>query len=128
MKINRKKIENLLREKIQYGKSSDQELADILNVHPSTVSRWRNRFGIPPADKFEKRFRKKYGKNSIEIFKQMIEEEDSLQKIANRFGFTREYARQVYNKLYSDSDKLVRPRRRGRYKSKLRSNRSLFIR
>jgi len=114
MKIDKKKIETILREKIQYGSSSDQELAEILNVHPSTISRWRNRFDIPPADKFEKRFRKKYGRNSIEIFKKMVEEEASLQKIANHFGFTREYARQVYNKLYRNSDQILRPRRRGR--------------
>ena len=115
MKIDKKKIEGILREKIQYGSCSDQELAEILDVHPSTVSRWRNRFNIPPADKFEKRFRKKYGKDSIEIFKKMIRDESSLQKIANHFGFTREYARQVYNKIYSGSD-MFRPRRRGRYR------------
>jgi len=121
MKINKYKIETILREKIEHGSLSDQELANILKVHPSTVSRWRNRFNIPPADKFEKRFRKKYGRDSIEIFKKMIEEESSLQGIANHFGFTREYARQVFNKLYQNSDKIVRPRRRGRYKKQVKA-------
>jgi len=120
MKINKYKIETILREKIEHGSLSDQELANILKVHPSTVSRWRNRFNIPPADKFEKRFRKKYGRDSIEIFKKMIEEESSLQRIANHFGFTREYARQVFNKLYQNSDKIVRPRKRGRYKKQVK--------
>ena len=120
MKINRYKIETILREKIEHGSLDDQELAHILKVHSSTVSRWRKKFNIPPADKFEKKFRKKYGRDSIEIFKKMIEEESSLQRIANHFGFTREYARQVFNKLYQNSDKIVRPRKRGRYKKQVK--------
>lgn len=120
MKINKYKIETILRQKIEHGSWSDQELANILKVHPSTVSRWRNRFNISPSDKFEKRFRKKYGRESIEIFKKMVVEESSLQRIANHFGFTREYARQVYNKLYQNSDKIVRTRKRRRYKKQVK--------
>ena len=60
-------------------------------------------FNIKPADKFKRKFKEKYGTDALEYFDMMVRNCSTLQEIANYFGFSREYARQVYNKLYHKS-------------------------
>lgn len=103
MKIDKTTIERFIREKVEIDALSDAQIARLLNVGTSTVSHWRNRFNIKPADKFKRKFREKYGLDAIESFDMMVRNRATLQEIANYFGFTREYARQVYNKLYRGS-------------------------
>lgn len=114
MKIDRNKIEHILRESVERHCMADYEIAQQLKVATSTISLWRNRFNIRPANKFERKFKEKYGANSIELFKKMVQERRTLQEIGDYFGFTREYARQVRNKLLAQIQaprELVRKRR-----------------
>lgn len=103
MKVDRATIEQFIREKVEVEALSDAQIARLLNVGTSTISHWRNRFNIKPADKFRRKFCEKYGVDAIESFDMMVRHRATLQEIANYFGFTREYARQVYNKLYHGS-------------------------
>jgi hypothetical protein len=79
---------------------SDAQIARLLHVGTSTASHWRNKFHIKPADKFKRKFQEKYGPDALESFDMMIQHGATLQEIGHAFGFSREYARQVYNKLY----------------------------
>lgn len=90
---------------------SDAQIACLLNVATSTIAKWRNAFKIKPADKFERKFKEKYGKDSFNVFDAMARSNVSLQRIANYFGFSREYARQIVNKRYG-APPLDRRRRR----------------
>lgn len=103
MKIDRAGIEQFIREKVEIETLTDAEIARLLKVGTSTISHWRNKFNIRPADKFKRKFREKYGSDALEYFDMMVKDHTTLQEIANYFGFSREYARQVYNKLYNKS-------------------------
>ncbi len=103
MKIDKSRIEQFIREKVEIETLTDAQIARLLNVGTSTVSHWRNKFNIKPADKFKRKFKEKYGQDALECFDMMIRNRATLQEIASYFGFSREYARQVYNKLYHGS-------------------------
>ncbi len=103
MKIEKAKLESFIRKKIEAEALSDAQIAHILGVGTSTISHWRNRCNIKPADKFKRKFKEKYGPDALYHFDMMVKSRASLQAIANHFGFSREYARQVYNKLYRTS-------------------------
>ena len=103
MKIDKSRIEQFIREKVEIETLTDAQIARLLNVGTSTVSHWRNKFNIKPADKFKRKFKEKYGSDALEYFDMMIKNRATLQEIASYFGFSREYARQVYNKLYHGS-------------------------
>ena len=103
MKIDKSSIEQFIREKVEVEALTDAQIAQLLDVGTSTISHWRNKFNIRPADKFKRKFKEKYGPDAIESFDMMVRNRTTLQEIANYFGFTREYARQVYNKLYKGS-------------------------
>lgn len=114
MKIDKTRIEQYIREKIEIETLTDAQIAHLLNVGASTVSHWRNKFNIRPADKFKRKFKEKYGSNALACFDMMIRNRATLQEIASYFGFSREYARQVYNKLYHGSYSKHQHRRRYR--------------
>jgi transposase len=101
MKIDKANIEQFIREKVEIDSLTDAQIARLLNVGTSTISHWRNKFNIRPADKFKRKFKEKYGSDALQSFDMMVKNRTTLQEIANYFGFTREYARQVYNKLYN---------------------------
>ena len=103
MKIDKARIEQFIREKIELEALTDAQIAPLLNVGTSTVSHWRNKFNIRPADKFKRKFKEKYGSDALACFDMMIRNHATLQEIASSFGFSREYARQVYSKLYHGS-------------------------
>ena len=98
-KIDASYIEQFLRAKVETEKLSDREMALALHVALSTVTHWRHKLHIPPADKFTRKFQEKYGPDALECFKRMRRQEATLKAIAHQFGFSREYARQVSNKL-----------------------------
>ena len=100
MKIDKSRIEQFIREKIEMETLTDAQIARLLNVGASTVSHWRNKFNIRPDDKFKRKFKEKYGPDALACFDMMIRNRATLQEIASYFGFSREYARQVYSKLY----------------------------
>jgi len=103
IKIDKGHIEQFIRTKVEQERLGDAQIAQLLHVGTSTASHWRNKFHIKPADKFERKFQEKYGPDALECFDMMICHGGSLQEVATYFGFTREYARQVYNKLYHGS-------------------------
>ena len=114
MKIDKANIEQFIREKVEIDALTDAQIARLLNVGTSTISHWRNKFNIKPADKFKRKFKEKYGPDALDSFHMMVKNRTTLQEIADYFGFTREYARQVYNKLYDGSYSEYLRRRRYR--------------
>jgi len=99
MKIDKAHIEQFIREKVEIETRTDAQIARLLNVGTTTVTHWRNKFHIKPADKFKRKFTEKYGQDALECFDMMIKNRATLQEIASYFGFSREYARQVYNRM-----------------------------
>lgn len=78
---------------------SDREIAQREGVSMSTIAHWRNRAGIAPADKFVKSFQQIYGIGALTRFRIMLDHHTPLAEIGRHFGFSREYARQVKEKL-----------------------------
>jgi hypothetical protein len=103
MKIDKTQIEVFLHQKVEDEALRDAQIARLLHVGTSTVRYWRKRYHIKPAKKFQRKFRDKYGPDALERFDHMVRTRATLQAIAAHFGFTREYARQVYEKLYHAS-------------------------
>ncbi len=110
MKIDKTRIEGFIRKKVEVETLTDTQIARLLGVCPSTASHWRNKFHIKPADKFRRKFKETYGPGALETFDVMVAQRATLQEIADHFGFSREYARQVYNKLYDKSRRSRRSR------------------
>jgi len=89
-----------VREKAEVEGLYDYEIADALNLDIPIVRRVRNIRGIKRRHCFAGRFNERYGKDSVDTFRRIIEKPDSsLADTARHFGFTREYARQVYRKI-----------------------------
>jgi Mn-dependent DtxR family transcriptional regulator len=110
-KIDASRIEQFLRAKVEMEQLSDREMALVLQVSPSTVTHWRHKFHIQPADKFTRKFQEKYGPDALECLDRMRSQHATLRAIARHFGFSPEYARQVSNKLYPDSSRAHRRKR-----------------
>ena len=103
MKIDESCIESFIREKVEIETLSDAQIAGLLNVSQATVTHWRNKFNIKPADKFKRKFKEKYGQDALECFDMLVKNRETLQRIASFFGFNRQYAGRVYHKLYNGS-------------------------
>jgi len=115
MKIDKGQIEQFIRTKVEQEQLGDAQIAQLLHVGASTASHWRNKFHIKPAEKFGRKFQEKYGVDALECFDMIICRGGSLREVATYFGFTREYARQVYQKLYHGAFSThQRQRRQGR--------------
>ena len=102
-----------MRQKLEVEALYDYELAPFLSVGTSSIRRLRTAFGIKKANGFNRRFERSYGKGAVEEFKKIIEDpNNSLADVGRRFVFSREYARQAYNKIYgcSYSETLKRKR------------------
>jgi excisionase family DNA binding protein len=90
-----------IKQKAEVDGLYDYEIASLLEVSDSMITKLRNAYGIKRIDGFSRRFDRRYGKGSVEKFKKMIENVDStLTEIGKHFGFSKEYARQVYKKIY----------------------------
>lgn len=90
-----------IKQKVEVENLYDYELASILSVNGSLIGKLRKTFGIKKVVKFPKQFERTYGANAMHIFKQIIENPDSsLACVGRHFGFSREYARQVYRNVY----------------------------
>jgi len=111
MKIDKVYIEQFIRTKVEREALTDAQIARLLHVGASTASHWRNKFHIKPADKFKRKFKEKYGPDALDCFDMLRQHGATLQEIANYFGFSREYARQVHNKLYHGSYSAYRRQR-----------------
>lgn len=90
-----------IKEKAEVDTLHDYEIAHLLNVHQSRICKLRRDYGIKRANGFLRRFERTYGIGAVETFKALIERPDtSLTDVGGHFGFTREYARHVYMKIY----------------------------
>jgi hypothetical protein len=80
----------------------DYEVANVLNTKPKYIGRLIRDFGIEDRRSiFVRRFETTYGANAIWKFKRIIDNpEYCLSDVSRYFGFSREYARQVYEKIY----------------------------
>jgi predicted XRE-type DNA-binding protein len=110
-----------IKQKIQVDQLYDYEIASLLKVTQSTISKWRNSYGIKKTDAFTRRFDRRYGKGSIEKFKKMAENPDiKLTEIAKYFGVTKQYVSYVYKKIYGSTYReAVRKKRKIRKKEML---------
>ena len=90
-----------IKQKVQVDELYDYEIASLLEVKDSMITKLRNAYGIKRATGFSRRFDRRYGKGAVEKFKKMIENPTStLDDIGRHFEFSKEYARQVYEKIY----------------------------
>lgn len=97
-------LSEFMRHKVEVEALYDYEIAAFLRVGTSTIRRLRASFGIEKANGFNRRFERRYGKGAVEEFKNIIEDPDnSLADVGRYFLFSREYARQAYNKIYGHS-------------------------
>ncbi len=93
-----------IKQKAQVDGLYDYEIASLLEVSDSMITKLRNAYGIKRVNGFSRRFDRKYGKGSVERFKKMVENPDStLAETGRHFGFTKEYARQVYKRIYGSA-------------------------
>jgi methylphosphotriester-DNA--protein-cysteine methyltransferase len=93
-----------IKEKAEVDTLHDHEIAHILGVHQSRICKLRKDYGIKRANAFRRRFERAYGLGAVETFKELIERPNtSLTDVGGHFGFTREYARHVYKKIYGRS-------------------------
>jgi len=93
---------SFLKEKVEEEGLFDYEIASLLDVSSAWIGKLRRGLGLNSSKKkFLRRFEQKYGKDAVREFKEIIEkEENGLSDVARYFGFTREYARHVYKKIY----------------------------
>lgn len=97
----------------------DYEIARLLNVDAGFVGRLRKAHGISRAKAFARRFEGTYGTGALDTFKEIIEEPDkTLADVARHFGFSREYARQVFKKAYGVPYTRMRGKKRTKRKHK----------
>ena len=89
------------KQKVEIESLYDYEIADILTVKRTFVGQLRKEYKVRRSNGFSRRFERAYGIDAVETFKKMIEDpNNSLSVVGNHFGFSREYARQAYNKIY----------------------------
>jgi methylphosphotriester-DNA--protein-cysteine methyltransferase len=94
-------LQEFIKQKAEVDELHDHEVARILRVSSSRICRLRRDYGIKRAKGFYRRFERSYGVGAVKIFKKLIERpENSLTDVGGHFGFTREYARHVYKKIY----------------------------
>lgn len=94
------KIHEFLKQKIEVENLYNYEVARFLNIKKKDVGILIKRMGIN-RNGFNIRFESKYGIGAIYLFKQMIAcPKNTLADVARHFGFSREYARYVYEKIY----------------------------
>lgn len=90
-----------MEQKVEVESLYNYMIADILNVDKKQVGLLVKHFGLKKTNGFSNRFEHRYGTGAIDTFKAMIEDpENSLSDVGRHFGFSREYARQVYEKIY----------------------------
>ena len=90
-----------VKQKVEKESLYDYELAGILNVNRAFIGKLRKTFVIEKSAKFPRQFERIYGAGAVEGLKKIIENPDNtLVDVARHFGFSREYARQVYEKIY----------------------------
>ena len=94
-------VYEFMKQKVEAESLYQYEIADLLNLNVKKVAQLSRHFGLRKKNGFKRRFNLKYGTGAVNVFKTMIENtENSLSDVGRHFGFSREYARQVYKNLY----------------------------
>ncbi|MCP4576834.1 MAG: hypothetical protein GY846_11175 [Deltaproteobacteria bacterium] len=97
-------LNGFVKRKIEEDGVWDYEVADMLQVKHHHIGLLRRRLGLDRTKGFAGRFDRKYGPGAVRRFKEIIENPGkNLTDAGDSFGFSREYARQVYQKLYGCS-------------------------
>ncbi len=92
---------DFIKSRVYDEKLYDYEISQLLHVSKGLVSSLRKLCGTKKANAFTRRFERIYGTGAVGRFKRLIEDEDnSLSDVGRAFRFSREYARQVYEKIY----------------------------
>jgi hypothetical protein len=94
-------IKDFMKQKVEKDGLTDREISHILHIHWSTVGNLRRQFGLKKLHPFYRHFERRYGQGAVRRFKAIIEDPStSLADVGRSFGFTRETARQIYQKIY----------------------------
>jgi hypothetical protein len=94
-------LNEFLKQKVEVESLYNYEIAALLDVEKTIVGKLIRQTGLKRKNGFIRRFESRYGKGSVDIFKDMVERLDtSLSDIARHFGFSREYARQAHLNLF----------------------------
>ena len=82
----------------------DRDIADRYKLTLPTVRQGRRRYQRKGVDSPLGLFKQRYGPDAIRRFQGIIEDPySSLADVGRQFGFTRENARQIYEKIYGFS-------------------------
>ena len=93
-------LPEFMKQKIEVEDLYNYEIARLLEIKKRDVGRLIKRLGIK-KDGFNIRFETIYGMGAIYLFKQLIAcPKHSLSYVGRHFGFSREYARYVYEMIY----------------------------
>jgi hypothetical protein len=94
-------VRDFMKQKVERDGLTDTEISHILHIHWSTVGNLRRQFGLKKPHPFFRHFERSYGPGAVRRFKAIIEDPStSLADVGRSFGFTRETARQIYQKIY----------------------------
>jgi len=94
-------VKDFMKQRVGRDGLADRDIAHILHIHWSTVGNLRRQFGLKKPHPFFRHFEESYGPGAVKRFKAIIEDPStSLADVGRQFGFTRETARQIYQKIY----------------------------
>jgi len=94
-------VKDFMKQRVGRDGLADRDIAHILHISASTVGNLLREYGIRRPHPFFRRFERSYGPGAVKRFKAIIEDPStSLADVGRQFGFTRETARQIYQKIY----------------------------
>ncbi len=97
-------LQEVVQQKFEMPPHDDHEIYNIPYAKPWKIKTCQNAFEIKKENKFSRRFERRYGRGALDTFKKLAENpKNSLADVGRYFGFTREYSRYVYTKVYGCS-------------------------
>ena len=94
-------VKDFMKQRVGRDGLADRDIARILHISSHTVGKLRREYGIQRPHPFFRHFERRYGPGAVKRFKAIIEDPStSLADVGRQFGFTRETARQIYQKIY----------------------------
>ena len=105
-------LEDFVRPTVDVRGSPDRDSADTYKVRLPTVSWRRKRYQRKSVGSPLGLFEQRYGPDAVKKFQSIIEDPcSSLADVGRQFGFTRENARQTYEKIYGFSHTVTHKRK-----------------
>jgi len=95
-------IQDLMQQVIEInGLLIDREITNIPDVNIPTICKVRKQYRTKRADSTLMRIERRHGPGFVIRFKSIIEDpSSSLADVGRHFGFSREYVRQIFKKIY----------------------------